>query len=170
MVAGMTGSPSSISPPVPSSVLPSAAAPTHAAYRVPGYVTRVSPGQSVTRFPRPPKRRRRSWSTLQQAAAAVFALTACLALGVLGADEYLARRDAAAAAAALQDGHRYTGSIVFYPNVGLTCHQLFFNNQDGQFTDNGHVDCVQALSQAANEGSKTLSAARTEVIREGFRK
>jgi hypothetical protein len=162
--------PSSALSPASSSVLPNPVPNIYGAYRATGYVTRLPSGQSITRFPRPPKRRRRSWSALQQAAAASFALVACLGIGILGTDEYVARRKAADAAAAFRDEHRYTGSIVFYPNFGLTCHQLLFNNLDGQFTDNGYVDCARALYPAADATPKMLSAARTEVIRDSFRK
>jgi hypothetical protein len=62
----------------------------------------------------------------------------------------------------LQTVHRHGRT----PN---TCHQLYFNNQDGQFSDNGHVDCARAVADLSKDKPKNSSTARTEFISKGFR-
>jgi len=138
--------------------------------RATGLVTRVAPGTKnfVPRFPRPAQRRRRPPSALRQALIAVFGLAACLTLGVLGTDEFLAHRAAAAAAAAVVNGQIYIGSILFFPGGGNRCHQMYFNNRDGQFSDKGSVDCARAVYESTKDAPKTWSVARTAVISKGF--
>jgi hypothetical protein len=138
--------------------------------RATGMVTRVAPGTQkfAPKFPRP-ARRRRSSSTLRQGFIAVLALVACVTLGVLGTDAFLARRDVALADEMDSKGQIYLGSILFYPDTGNTCHQLYFNNQDGQVSDNGRVDCTRAAADLSKNKPKNLSADRTEVISKGFR-
>jgi hypothetical protein len=137
--------------------------------RATGLVTRVAPGKQnlVTKFPRPTRRHRpnNGW---RQGFIAVFAISVCVALGVLGTDEFLTRRDAAAAATAATNQRIYMGSILFFPDVGDRCHQLFFDNRNGQYADNGSVDCTRAISESTKDAPKSLSAARTEVISKGF--
>ncbi len=99
----------------------------------------------------------------------MLALVACVTLGVLGTDAFLTHHDVALADEVDSKGQIYLGSILFYPDTGNTCHQLYFNNQDGQFSDNGHVDCTHAAADLSKNKPKNLSAARTEVISKGFR-
>jgi|SRR5271169_387628 hypothetical protein len=139
--------------------------------RATGLVTRVAPGNRnfVPRFPRPARRRRRPRSALRQAIIATFALAICLALGVAGTDEFLARRAATASTAALVNGQVYTGTILVFPEAGNRCHRMYFNNRDGQFSDNGLVDCARAVYESTKDAPKNWSVARTEVISKGFR-
>jgi hypothetical protein len=139
--------------------------------RATGIVTRVAPGTKnfVPRFPRPAQRRRRPPSPVRQALVALFGLGVCLTLGVLGTDEFLARRAAAATSAAVVGSQIYVGSILFFPDGGNRCHQMYFNNQDGQFSDNGSVDCTRAVAESTKDAPKTWSVARTAVISKGFR-
>ncbi len=138
--------------------------------RATGIVTRVAPGtrKFAPKFPRPAQRRPRPRSALRQGLIAAFAVAACLALSVLGTDEFLARRAAAAAAAAVVNGQIYIGSILFFPESGDRCHQLYFNNRDGQFSDKGPVDCTRAAYELTKDAPKNWSVARTEVIAKGF--
>jgi hypothetical protein len=138
--------------------------------RATGLITRVAPGKPnfVPRFPRPPRRRRRSPSAFRQGFIAVLALVACVTLGVLGTDAFLAQRDVALADEGTGRGDIYRGSILFYPDAGNTCHQLYFNNQDGQFSDNGRVDCTRAVAESSKEKPRDISTARTEGISKAF--
>jgi hypothetical protein len=137
--------------------------------RATGLVTRVAPGKRnlAPRFPRP-TRRRRPPSAWRQGIIAVMALVICVSLGVLGTDEFLARRDAAIEVAAAAGKQVYVGSILVYPDLGNRCHQLFFDNRNGQYADNGSVDCARAAAELTNDTPKSFSAARTEVISKGF--
>jgi hypothetical protein len=138
--------------------------------RATGLVTRVAPGTRnfQPKFRRPVQRLRRQRSALRQGLIAAFALAACLTLGVLGTDEFLARRAAAAALAAVVDGQVYIGSILFFPDSGNRCHQMYFNNRDGQYSDKGAVDCTRAIYESTKDAPKSWSVARTEVIAKGF--
>ena len=62
----------------------------------------------------------------------------------------------------------YTGSILYMPDTSNVCHQWLFDNQNGQFTDKGSVDCQEAADQSL-DGPKNWSAARIRVISTGFR-
>jgi hypothetical protein len=139
--------------------------------RATGLVTRVAPGTRnfVPKFPRPAQRRRRPRSALRQGIIAALALALCLTLGVLGTNEFMARQAAAAAAAGTVNGQVYIGSILFFPDSGNRCHQLYFNNMDGRYSDKGNVDCTHAVSQTMKDAPKDWSAARTEIISKGFR-
>ena len=67
------------------------------------------------------------------------------------------------------DDEIYTGSILYMPDdMGNVCRQLLFDNQNGQFTDNGYVDCARAAYQGRIDGPKRWSAARLRVISTGF--
>jgi len=137
--------------------------------RASGYVTRVAPGTRnfVPQFPRPSKRRRQR-SAFFQGLIAVLALVICVTLGVFGTDQFLAHHNATVADEAAGNAQRYLGSILFYPDSGNTCHQLFFNNQDGRFADNGRVDCTHAVEKLAKDRPENPAGARTQDISKGF--
>ena len=141
--------------------------------RATGLVTRVKPGARslAPRFPRPSEGRRpRPRSAWRQAIIAVLALVLCVTLGVFGADEFLLHRDAAAAVATASARSIYVGSVLFYPNMGNRCHQLYFDNRDGHFADNGAVDCTRATAEmTARDAQKGSASARTEGISKSFR-
>jgi hypothetical protein len=139
--------------------------------RTTGMITRVAPGTRnfVPKFPRPAPRRRRPSSALRQGIAAVMAFVVCVSLSVFGAYEFLARRSVMEAQAEATQGQIYIGSVLFFPETGNTCHQLYFNNRDGAFADNGRVDCTRAVSESTKDAPKSWSVARTEVISKGFR-
>lgn len=103
---------------------------------------------------------------------AVIAVGALLGGSLFGTGEYIsARQKAAATAAAVataSDDDIYTGSILYVPDEGRTCHQLLFDNRSGHFTDNGNVDCVSAAYRSPTE-PKQWSAARVQVISTNFR-
>jgi hypothetical protein len=139
--------------------------------RATGLVTRVKPGARslAPRFPRPSQGRQpRPRSAWRQAIVAALALVVVVTLGVFGADEFLIHRDAAAVAAASARSV-YVGSVLFYPNLGNRCHQLYFDNRDGHFADNGAVDCTRAAAEmTTKDGQKGSAAARTEGISKSF--
>jgi hypothetical protein len=100
----------------------------------------------------------------------VLAIGASLALGAFGADKFImAAHNKAAAPAGPSDGEIYTGSILYMPDTSNVCHQWLFDNHNGQFTDNGNVDCERAAYRGAFDGPKQWSAARLRVISTGFR-
>jgi hypothetical protein len=156
---------------------PAMANPTNAAIshlysgRATGYVTRVAPGTRnfVPKFQRPAPRRRKPPSALWQGITAVMAFVVCVSLSVFGTYEFLARRSVMEAQAATTQSQIYIGSVLFFPETGNTCHQLYFNNRDGEFADNGRVDCTRAVSESTKDAPKSWSVARTEVISKGFR-
>jgi hypothetical protein len=103
---------------------------------------------------------------------AVIAIGALLGVGLFATGEYIAARqraNAIAAALAIAGNDEiYTGSILYMPDQGRTCHQLLFDNLTGRFTDNGYVDCINAAYRSASE-PKLWSAARVRVISTNFR-
>jgi hypothetical protein len=100
----------------------------------------------------------------------VVAIGGALALGALGTDKLIiAKHNKAAAAPVPSDGEIYTGSILYMPDTSNVCHQWLFDNHNGQFTDNGDVDCERAAYRGALDGPKQWSAARVRVISTGFR-
>jgi hypothetical protein len=105
----------------------------------------------------------------------VVAAGVLLGTSLFASGEYLTARQrasaaAAAAAAALSDAEIYTGSILYMPNEGRTCHQLLFDNHTGRFTDNGNVDCEIAAYRGVDGNlPKQWSSARARVIADGFR-
>jgi hypothetical protein len=105
--------------------------------------------------------------------AGVIAIGALLAVGMYATGKYIAVRQQAStaqsAAAAASAGEFYTGSILYMPDEGRTCHQLLFDNRTGRFSNNGNVDCVNAAYQGASGAPKLWSAARARVISSGFR-
>ncbi len=134
--------------------------------RATGLVTRVAPARNLRpRFPRPKRRPPSAW---RQGSIAVMALLVCLGLGLFGTDAFLARRADAAAAAVAESKQIYIGSILFYPDLGDRCHQLFFDNRNGHYADNGSVDCSRAVAELSKDAPKSFSAARTEGISKGF--
>jgi hypothetical protein len=139
--------------------------------RATGLVTRVKPGARhlAPRFPRPADRRQpRPRNAWRQAIIAALALVVVVTLGVFGADEFLVHRDAAAAVAASARSV-YVGSVLFYPNLGNRCHQLYFDNRDGHFADNGAVDCTRAAAEmTTKDAQKGSASARTEGISKSF--
>jgi hypothetical protein len=137
--------------------------------RTSGLVTRVAPGTRnfAPKFPRPA--RRPVNSAWRQGIIAALALAVCVTLGVLGTDEFLMRRDAAIGVADVAKQQAFIGSILFYPDLGNRCHQLFFDNRNGQYADNGSVDCTRAVAELGKDTPKSFSAARTAVISNGFR-
>jgi hypothetical protein len=122
-----------------------------------------------TRYPRPAKNRPRAQSSTRQAFVVVVTLGATLGLGAMATDEYMSKHQAVTAAAAASNGDDiYTGSILYMPYSSDICHQWLFNNQDGQLTDNGFVDCQRAAYRGL-DAPKRLSVARAQVISSGFR-
>jgi hypothetical protein len=105
--------------------------------------------------------------------AGVITIGALLAVGMYATGKYIAARQQASAAqsaaAAASAGEFYTGSILYMPDEGRTCHQLLFDNRTGRFSNNGNVDCVNAAYQGASGAPKLWSAARARVISSGFR-
>ena len=103
----------------------------------------------------------------------VVAVGALLGTTLFATGEYMTARQrasaAAAAAAAASAEEIYTGSILYMPDEGRTCHQLLFDNHTGRFTDNGNVDCENAAYQGIGGLPKQWSAARLRVISSGFR-
>jgi len=125
----------------------------------------------MKRISRPAKTRSRASGGSGQAVIAVAAIAATLALAALATDQYgtAAKRQAAVrTAAASNDDDLYTGSILYMPDTSNVCHQWLFDNQNGQFTDNGTVNCERAAYHGL-DGPKSWSAARMKVISTGFR-
>jgi hypothetical protein len=122
----------------------------------------------MNRFPRPSRARRRARQRSRQTWVVIaFGLT--LMLGAFATNEYVTlRRQAAAAASVQNDDDFYTGSIIYMPETGNICRQLLFDNHNGQFTDNGYVDCDHAAYQGSLDTPKQWSVARLRVISDGF--
>jgi hypothetical protein len=103
----------------------------------------------------------------------VIAIGALLGTSLFATGEYITARQrasaVAAAAATASAEEIYTGSILYMPDEGRTCHQLLFDNHTGRFTDDGHVDCENAAYRGAGGLPKQWSAARVRVISAGFR-
>ncbi len=100
---------------------------------------------------------------------AVFVIAIALALTAFAAEKYMAaKREAPAAGAGPSDEEIYTGSILYMPDDGKVCRQLFFNNRSGRFTDNGYVNCEEAAYQGSLDIPRQWSVARLHVISTGF--
>ena len=103
----------------------------------------------------------------------VIAVGVLLGTSLFATGEYITARQrasaAAAAAAAANVEEIYTGSILYMPDEGRTCHQLLFDNHTGRFTANGNVDCENAAYRGSGGLPKRWSAARVRVISTGFR-
>jgi hypothetical protein len=124
----------------------------------------------MTSFSRPARTRSRPAGGPRQTLIAIIAVGGVLALGAVATNEYVtaAKREAAGDTySASKDDDIYTGSILYMPDTSNLCHQWLFDNQSGQFADNGSVDCETA-SQGF-DGPKRWSAARVKVISDGFR-
>jgi hypothetical protein len=129
----------------------------------------IDVGRSMNRFPRPSTTRLRARTGSRQTLV-VVAIGTALALGALATGELVtAKGEKAAAAAGSSDDEIYTGSILYMPDDGNICRQLLFDNHNGQFTDNGYVDCMSAAYHGAIDTPKQWSAARLRVISTGFR-
>jgi len=126
--------------------------------------------RQMNHLTRRPKRRRRSRDGVNQTVV-VITIGAVLAVGLLATDEYVTTRQraASAAAAAQSDDEIYTGSILYMPDEGRTCHQILFDNHTGMLSDNGYVDCEHAAYRSASATPMQWSAARVRVISTGFR-
>src|ERR1700727_297720 len=113
----------------------------------------------MKRLPRLKKARPRAGNVSRQVMV-VVAIGGALALGALGTDELIIAKHnkAAAAPAPTTDGEIYTGSILYMPDSSNVCHQWLFDNHNGQFTDNGDVDCERAAYRGALDGPKQWSA------------
>ncbi len=125
----------------------------------------------INRLPRRAPKRRRAGHGAGQVSGVIAMGAAILALAGLATDGFVAagkQRQAVAAAAASNDDDIYTGSILYMPDTSNICRQLLFDNQDGQLSDNGYVDCEQAAYHGI-DGPKQWSAARIRVIATGFR-
>lgn len=141
--------------------------------------------RSVTQ---PLKRRRRNRDGAGQTAA-VLVIGAALAAALFAGGKYVVMRTpavplpvrvATAKPAVSQGGVRvttaasndeiYTGSILYMPFEGRVCHQLLFDNRNGNFTDNGTVDCLSAAYEGEDGVPRQWSSARARVISMAFRK
>jgi hypothetical protein len=119
----------------------------------------------------------------------VIAIGAMIAVGLFATGKYVARLQtpplimtmaAAKAKAAARDGalvattassddEIYTGTILYMPDEGQVCHQLFFDNLTGRLSDNGYVDCQRAIYGNLSGTPMQMSAPRVRVISAGFR-
>jgi hypothetical protein len=124
----------------------------------------------MSRFARPAKKRPRAMNRAHEILA-VVAIGVTLGFGAFATDGYIAAKRHAAAAkpAAGKDDEIYTGSILYMPDTSNVCHQWLFDNHNGQFSDNGYVDCERAFYQGSPDSPKQWSAARVRVISSGFR-
>jgi hypothetical protein len=121
----------------------------------------------MDRFQRPSKRKARRRNMRQSVI--VVAIGALSALGLILAKDFVAER-LRIAAASVPSNEIYTGSILYTPQEGTDCHQVLFNNQSGQFSDNGYVDCARAAYRGGPKGPPIQwSTARAHVISSGFR-
>ena len=101
---------------------------------------------------------------------AIVAVGVCLGASAFGMSRYVAAaREAVASAGAATDDEIYTGTILYMPASGNACRQLLFDNQNGQFTDNGYVDCYQATARGADDISRLWSSSRSRVVKSGSR-
>jgi hypothetical protein len=90
---------------------------------------------------------------------------------VVTAPGVLASGPASAIAAATVPGDNliYRGSILFMPEYGHNCRQLFFNNLTGRLTDNGKVDCLAVLTEVGFAPPTQQPNATFRVISDSFR-
>jgi hypothetical protein len=100
----------------------------------------------------------------------VVAIGTILALGSVAIAELVTvRAERAAAMVEASDAEIYTGSILYMPNGSDVCRQLLFDNHNGQFADNGYVNCNSAAYPEASVSSEPWPAGRLRVISTGFR-
>jgi hypothetical protein len=69
---------------------------------------------------------------------------------------------------AVADDDLTTGSIVLVPTFGNTCRHRLIDNATWIVRDNGIVDCRSALTGLPHGRRVGWSAARVDVIRQGF--
>jgi hypothetical protein len=124
----------------------------------------------MRRFPRSETRRVRAGNSAHQATIAAVTIATVLGFGALTTGQYLvaAKRQATGTYMAAAGDNIYTGSVLYMPDTGDVCHQWLFNNQNGQFTDKGNINCEEAANQGL-DGPRAWSAARIGVISAGFR-
>jgi hypothetical protein len=126
----------------------------------------------MNRFSDPATARSRQGNGSRQTLVAAVAIAAVLGLSAVATDQYIAvakRQAANGTYAAAKDDDIYTGSILYMPDAAdNVCHQWLFDNQTGDFADNGSVDCNSAAYRGF-DGPKRWSAARIKVISDGFR-
>lgn len=124
----------------------------------------------MNRFPHPVKRHARAGNGAQQVFVVVFAIAAVLGLGAVATDQYLAvmtKREAGGTYRVAKGDDIYAGALLYVPETGNVCHQWLFDNQNGQFTDKGNVNCNDVADQEL-DGPKNWSSARMRVISNGF--
>jgi hypothetical protein len=100
---------------------------------------------------------------------AITVIAVIMAAGLFATQHFEMAQSSARQAKLPSDDEIYTGSILFVPNDGIICRQLFFDNRTGLVTDNGLVDCLHAYYQDATGVPIQWSAARAQVISESFR-
>jgi hypothetical protein len=117
----------------------------------------------------PKKGRQRRSRDIRRHIFVVATIGGLLTLGYFDFDNIAAatRRDTKSAASA-QRAAMYTGSILYVPDSGLSCHQMLFDNQTGRLSDNGQVDCARAAYEGADD-TRLLPTARAKVISDAFR-
>ncbi|MFZ0777183.1 MAG: hypothetical protein WAM74_11900 [Xanthobacteraceae bacterium] len=131
----------------------------------------LSEQRKMTRYARPVKGHARGDNRAQQVFIVVIALAAVLGLGGVATDQYLAavtKRQAGGTYRAAKGDDIYTGALLYMPETGNVCHQWLFDNQDGQFTDKGEVNCDDVADQGL-DSPKNWSSSRIRVISDGFR-
>jgi hypothetical protein len=96
-------------------------------------------------------------------------LVLLFALGIYFGGGIPLEKFASASQRAPQDDNLTTGSILFVPVLGNRCRQRLIENATWRIRDGGVVDCETALSRPKSGGRLTWSAARVDVVREGFR-
>ena len=116
---------------------------------------------------RPEQRASGLGKDIQRAVFACLLLAGVISIGGLFG---LGRSPAIRQTAVLQgnDDDLTTGSILFVPLVGNGCRQRLIDNATWHIRNGGTVDCHAALSLNSNARPRQWSAARLDVIRDGF--
>jgi hypothetical protein len=131
----------------------------------------LSEQRKMTRYARSTKANARADNRAQQVFIVVIALAAVLGLGGVATDQYLgavSKRQAGGTYRAAKGDDIYTGALLYMPETGNVCHQWQFDNQNGQFTDKGDINC-DAVADQGVDGPKNWSSSRIRVISDGFR-
>ena len=105
----------------------------------------------------------------QRAIVSVAALALLFGVGVYLNGGIAISKFASISPRAAQDDNLTTGSILFVPVLGNRCRHRLIDNATWRIRDGGVVDCNTALSHQAGGGGLRWSAARVDVVREGFR-